>query len=513
MSDPVPPTEEAPELPNLPIYSVSEISAAIKRTMEDTYSRVRIRGEVSGLRKPGSGHLYMDLKDADGIIAAVCWRGVAARLGVAPEDGIEIIVTGRITTYGPASKYQIIIEDVELAGEGALLKLIEERRKKLAAEGLFDEDAKRPLPFLPDVIGVVTSPTGAVIRDILHRLEDRFPRHVVIWPVRVQGKGAAVEIAAGIRGFNALVPGGPVARPDVIIVARGGGSIEDLMAFNEEVVVRAAADSQIPLISAVGHETDVTLIDFAADRRAPTPTAAAEMAVPVRMELAAQVTENGRRLDGTMMRMVDDAQRQLGQLWRIAGDPNRLVEEAAQRLDDRTERLRGAGAAVIADARARYAGVAAGLRPRALDLTVTRGGERLAAIALRLAREQRQVLSDSGSALQRLSGLLASYSYENVLARGYAVVRDGAGAPVMAAAATKPGMAVDIGFADGAVPAIIGAPGRAEAGTRKTRTKAGSGTGRARAGGGPATISGKDRGRGKSGGNDVGDNGDQGRLL
>ena len=282
----------------------------------------------------------------------------------------------------------------------------------------------------------------------------------------------------------------------MIIVARGGGSLEDLMAFNEEEVVRAAAASQIPLISAVGHETDVTLIDFAADRRAPTPSAAAEMAVPVRMELAAQVAENGRRLDGTMMRMVDDAQRQLGQLWRIAGDPGRLVEEAAQRLDDRTERLRGAGVAVIADARSRFAGAAAGLRPRALGLTVTQGGERLAAIAARMRRESRQVLSDSGTALERLSALLASYSYENVLARGYAVVRDEAGAAVMAAAATKPGMAVDIGFADGEVPATIGGLGRAKARNRKSRTKAG-------------VVPAKGRSRGKSGGDD----GEQGSLL
>ena len=500
MSDPVPPTEEGPQIPNLPVYSVSEISAAIKRTMEDTFSRVRIRGEVSGLRRPGSGHLYMDLKDQDGVIAAVCWRGVAGRLGVVPEDGIEIIVTGRITTYGPASKYQIIIEDIELAGEGALLKMIEERRKKLAAEGLFDEDAKRPLPFLPDVIGVVTSPSGAVIRDILHRLEDRFPRHVVIWPVLVQGKQAAAQIAAGIRGFNALGADGPVARPDVIIVARGGGSLEDLMAFNEEIVVRAAAESEIPLISAVGHETDVTLIDFAADRRAPTPTAAAEMAVPVRMDLAAQVAEYGRRLDGSMMRMVDDAQRQLGQLWRIAGDPTRLVEEAAQRLDDRVERLRGAGAALINDARARFAGAAAGLRPRILGLTLSQGAERLSVLAARLAREQRQVLSDNRSALQRLSGLLASYSYENVLARGYAVIRDGAGVPVMTAAETKPGMAVAIGFADGEVPATISGRGR---------DKAGSEPGRAAKIGRVA----KGRSRGKSARHSGDDNGDQGTLL
>ena len=459
MTEPAPPTEETASHPNLPVFSVSEISAAIKRTMEGAYARVRIRGEVSGLRRPGSGHLYMDLKDSGGVIAAVCWRGVAARLAHAPEDGMEIIVTGRITTYGPASKYQVVIEDIEPAGEGALLKLIEERRKKLAAEGLFDEESKRPLPFLPDVIGVVTSPTGAVIRDILHRLDHRFPRHVVIWPVLVQGKAAPAQIAAAIAGFNALAAGGPVARPDLIIVARGGGSIEDLMAFNEEEVVRAAAASVIPLISAVGHETDVTLIDFAADVRAPTPSAAAEMAVPVRMELAAQVADQGRRLDATMMRGIEEVHARLAQLWRIAGDPGRLVEETAQRLDDRGERLRGAGAALIADARARFAGAAAGLRPRALMLAVGHGAERVKSLAQRLARESGRLLADRAADLARLGGLLASTSYENTLARGFAVIRDEAGAMVMRAAAARPGMGVEIGFADGAVRATIGAKG------------------------------------------------------
>ena len=456
MTEPLPPGEEAAGIPNLPIYSVSEISAAIKRTMEDAFPRIRVRGEVSGLRRPGSGHLYMDLKDENGVINAVCWRGVAARLAVAPEDGLEIIVTGRITTYGPSSRYQIVIEEVELAGEGALLKLIEERRKKLAAEGLFDEDRKQELPFLPGVIGVVTSPSGAVIRDILHRLADRFPRHVVIWPVLVQGKDAAGQIAAAIRGFNALGPDGPVARPDVVIVARGGGSLEDLMAFNEEDVVRAAAESDIPLISAVGHETDVTLIDFAADRRAPTPTAAAEMAVPVRIELAAQIGEDGRRLGGAMMRMVADARRHLGQLWRIAGDPRRVVEEAVQRLDDRAERLRMAGVSTITGVEARLSAASAGLRPRALNLTVDHGRDRLGTLAARLERESGRVLGDGEAALLRLGGLLKSYSYENVLARGYAVVRDAAGAPVMTAKEATPGMAVEIGFADGRVPASIG---------------------------------------------------------
>lgn len=275
---PPPLSDEAAAGPgNLPVLTVSELSFALKRTVEEAFGRVRVRGEISSFKRAASGHLYFSLKDADALIDAVVWRGTAGGFALRPEDGMEVIATGRLTTYPGRSRYQIVIESLELAGQGALLKLIEERRKKLEAEGLFDPARKRPLPYLPEVIGVVTSPTGAVIRDILHRLADRFPRHVLIWPVLVQGEGAAQQIAAAIAGFNRLAPGGAVPRPDLLIVARGGGSLEDLMAFNEEIVVRAAAASEIPLIAAVGHETDTTLIDFAADRRAPTPTAAAEM--------------------------------------------------------------------------------------------------------------------------------------------------------------------------------------------------------------------------------------------
>ncbi|HEY8190726.1 MAG TPA: exodeoxyribonuclease VII large subunit, partial [Micavibrio sp.] len=258
---------------NVPELSVSELSFALKKSLEDGFSRVRVRGELSGLKIPSSGHLYADLKDAESNLNIICWRSTVARLKVRPEDGMDVVCTGKITTYPKSSRYQLIVDSIELAGEGALLKMLEDRRKKLAAEGLFDPARKKPLPFLPDIIGVVTSPTGAVIRDILHRLEDRFPRHVIVWPVMVQGPGAAEQIAAAIRGFDAMIEN----RPDIIIVARGGGSLEDLMAFNEEIVVRAAADCSIPLISAVGHETDTTLIDHAADLRAPTPTGAAEM--------------------------------------------------------------------------------------------------------------------------------------------------------------------------------------------------------------------------------------------
>ncbi len=283
---------------NLAEYTVSEISQALKRSIEENFGYVRVRGEVSGAKRHGSGHWYFALKDSEAVLDAVCWRLTALRLAVKPEDGMEVVCTGRLSTFPGRSKYQLIVDQIELAGVGALLKLLEDRRRRLAAEGLFAAERKQRLPFLPAVIGVVTSPSGAVIRDILHRLADRFPRHVLLWPVAVQGEAAAAQVAAAIEGFNRLPPGGAVPRPDLIIVARGGGSLEDLMPFNEEIVVRAAANSAIPLISAVGHETDTTLIDHASDRRAPTPTAAAEMAVPVRLDLVADLAGRSARRRG-----------------------------------------------------------------------------------------------------------------------------------------------------------------------------------------------------------------------
>src|SRR5689334_19853450 len=283
-------------LANAPEFTVSELSSSLKRTVEDAYGRVRVRGEISGFRGPhSSGHCYFALKDEGAKIDAVVWKFAHAKMRFKPQEGLEVIATGKLTTFPGKSSYQIVIESLEPAGVGALMALLEERKKKLTAEGLFDAARKQELPWLPEVIGVVTSPTGAVIRDILHRLQDRFPRRVLVWPVKVQGEGSAEQVAAAIRGFNALPEGGRIPRPDLLIVARGGGSLEDLWSFNEEIVVRAAADSMIPLISAVGHETDITLIDFAADKRAPTPTAAAEMAVPVRSELMAEVESLARR--------------------------------------------------------------------------------------------------------------------------------------------------------------------------------------------------------------------------
>src|SRR3954449_12284209 len=324
---------------NLPEYTVSELSLALKRSVEENFSHVRVRGEISGFKRHGSGHCYLVLKDSDAALDAVCWRQTAIRLPIKPEDGMEVVCTGRLTTYPGRSKYQLVIDTIALAGIGALLKILEDRRQRLAAEGLFAVERKKKLPYLPKIIGIVTSPSGAVLRDILHRLADRFPRHVLVWPVAVQGEGAAAQIAAAVQGFNRLAAGGPVSRPDLLIIARGGGSLEDLMPFNEEIVVRAAAESAIPLISAVGHETDTTLIDHAADRRAPTPTAAAEMAVPVRLDLRAELAAKAGRLSGGLARLFADRRIRLEGLARGLPDPLALIGAKAQLLDDRSERL------------------------------------------------------------------------------------------------------------------------------------------------------------------------------
>src|SRR5215469_13427931 len=327
---------------NLPEYSVSEISNALRRTVEDAFPLVRVRGEISGLKNASSGHIYFDLKDDKAVLNAIVWKMTARLLKLRPESGLEVVCTGRITTYPGSSRYQLIVDQIELAGRGALMAMLEERKKKLAAEGLFAAAHKRKLPFLPEVIGVVTSPTGAVLRDIMHRLNARFPRRVLLWSVAVQGERAAAEVAAAIRGFNAIQPGGRLPRPDLLIVARGGGSFEDLMAFNEEVVVRAAYESTIPLISAVGHETDTTLIDFAADMRAPTPTAAAELAVPVRSELLAQTLELERRFVRSFGKAMEDRRRHLAQLVRVLPRAESLFAGPRQRLDSVSDKLQHA---------------------------------------------------------------------------------------------------------------------------------------------------------------------------
>ncbi|MFN4283014.1 MAG: exodeoxyribonuclease VII large subunit [Alphaproteobacteria bacterium] len=456
-----PPTGFEPDLApnegagNAPILTVGELAFALKRTVEDAFGRVRLRGEISGFKRHTSGHCYFRLKDMDAAIEAVLFRGSAGKLTIKPEDGMEVIATGRVTTYPGRSQYQIIVDTVELAGQGALLKLIEDRRKRLEAEGLFDQDRKRPLPFLPDVIGVVTSPTGAVIRDILHRLNDRFPRHVLLWPVLVQGDGAAEQVARAIKGFNALERGGAVPRPDLLIVARGGGSLEDLMAFNEEAVIRAAAESDIPLISAVGHETDTTLIDFASDRRAPTPTAAAEMAVPVRADLLAQVMDDGTRLVRGFGRGLQERAERLGALARVMGDPQRLIEDYAQRLDDRWERLRLAGDGMLSRFAAVIATAAAALRPQRLQALLEQREERLETAGARLAAAGGRALMDAERHVAQLGKLLDSYSHKSVLARGFALVVGPDGHLVGSAAASKAGDTVALRFHDGERAAVI----------------------------------------------------------
>ena len=473
-------TENRPApLPNLPEYSVGEISRAIRQTLEEDFGHVRVRGEISNFKRHGSGHLYFSLKDEDALLDGCCWRNSAARLAVKPEDGLEVVCTGRITTYAGRSKYQIVVESMELAGEGALLKLLEERRRRLAAEGLFDESRKRRLPFLPEVIGVVTSPTGAVIRDILHRLRDRFPRRVLLWPVAVQGDGAAEQVAEALAGFNALPPDGPVPRPDLLIVARGGGSLEDLWAFNEEAVVRAIAASAIPVISAVGHETDTTLADFAADRRAPTPTAAAEMAVPVRADLIAALLDRERRLLAAATRHVSERRVRVEGLARGLPDPHGIIDAATQRLDDRAERLAQAAANGLARRASRLAETAARIRhPRE---TIAAKGFELKSCAQKLRHQAQTAVERAGRALERVvddgrllraatrrvadgnvllaaaATLLESYSYRDVLRRGFALVRQD-GQPVIASREIRPGARLNLTFADGDAAATADGP-------------------------------------------------------
>ena len=470
---------------NAPEFTVSELSGAVKRVIEGEFGFVRVRGEIGRVSRPKSGHVYLDLKDERAVLAGIIWKGVADRLPTQPEEGLEVVATGRLTTFPGQSKYQIVIEDIRPAGVGALMAMLERRKKALEAEGLFAAARKKPLPYLPEVIGVVTSPSGAVIRDILHRLRDRFPRKVLIWPVAVQGEKCAPEVAAAIRGFNALSPGGALPRPDLLIVARGGGSLEDLWGFNEEIVVRAAAESRIPLISAVGHETDTTLIDYAADRRAPTPTAAAEMAVPVRMELLAWTDGQGARLTGGLVRAMEQRRQRLRDLARALPRPERLLDAPKQRLDLWSERLPGALSALAQRKRNRLTEAGAVLRPRTLDALLRQRRDALLSRASRLvpafaravadetrriARE-REKLSERARRLEaaweraahrradRLSGMarvLGTLSYEETLKRGYAVVRSD-GVIVTTAEAAERSRTLEIQFQDGRI--IVGGGG------------------------------------------------------
>jgi exodeoxyribonuclease VII large subunit len=463
---------------NAPEYSVSEISGAMKRLVENGFGRVRVRGELGRVSRPGSGHLYLDLKDDRAVLAACVWKGTVRSLGIRPEEGMEVIATGRLTTFPGQSKYQMIIEEMAPAGLGALMAMLEKRKAALAAEGLFDPGRKRPPPFLPEVVGVVTSPSGAVIRDILHRLAERFPRRVLLWPVTVQGERCAEEVAAAIRGFNALEAGGPTPRPDVIIVARGGGSIEDLWGFNEEIVVRAAAESAIPLISAVGHETDTTLIDLAADLRAPTPTAAAEMAVPVRLDLLARVAGLEERRAGCFARSMANRRQRLRDLARCLPRPEALVREREQMLDACAMRLPQALRGLVREKRMAFAAGRAGrfgpeslaagidrrrfrleatataLRPQSMRRRLERLDERLETRGGRLDRAARQISTQGAQRLASLARTLATLDWQAVLARGYALVRDDAGAVLARAASVRPAARLSLQFADGSVEAV-----------------------------------------------------------
>ena len=498
----------APAPGNQPEYTVSELSGAVKRVIEGEFGLVRVRGEVGRVSRPASGHLYFDLKDDRSVIAAISWKGQVARMQVRPEEGMEVVATGRMTTFPGQSKYQLIVDDVAPAGAGALMAMLERRKAALGAEGLFDPARKQPIPYLPRVIGVVTSPSGAVIRDLLHRLRDRFPRHVLIWPVAVQGQECAAQVAAAIRGFNALPEGGPIPRPDVLIVARGGGSLEDLWGFNEEVVVRAAAASRIPLISAVGHETDTTLIDHAADLRAPTPTAAAELAVPVRLELLATLDALTARLTHGVGQGVMQRRQRLRDLARALPRLESLLQTPRQRLDGCAMRLSAAlGLAVAQKHRAfdRLAGrmqpatLRAGLarqrdllaaRDERLDRAILRRLEqrqdRIAHLAARLAPALGRMLGDAERklgegrlALNRLSDRLEAapaqrlarladrlealdrtrmtLGYAETLKRGYAVVR-GDGAVVTTRAGAERASALEIEFRDGRL--VLARPSR-----------------------------------------------------
>lgn len=432
---------------NPPVLTVTALSLALKHHIEAAFAQVQVRGEISGCKQAGSGHVYFALKDADAVIDTVCWRTTASRLTIRPADGMDVIVVGRLTTFPGRSKYQIIVDAIELAGEGALLKLLDDRRKALADEGLFSEDRKQKLPYLPDVIGIVTSPTGAVIRDMLHRFADRFPRRVLLWPVQVQGQGAAEQIATAIAGFNGLKVGGEVPRPDLLIVARGGGSLEDLWAFNEEVVVRAAAASSIPLIAAVGHESDVTLIDFAADRRAPTPTAAAELAVPVRLEILSQVQAGGVRLSRAVLRSLTERRTRIDGMSRGLPRPRHLLETAVQRLDERGERLGSCFTEYESRLRRGLDHLVARLSAPQQRLAHERG--RIAAEARVLRSAIEGLMQGRQHRLVRATDLLDGCSYERTLRRGYALVQGAGGRLITSIDAVMPGDRLGLRFQDG----------------------------------------------------------------
>lgn len=485
---------------NAPEFTVSELSGKVKNFIETEFSYVRVRGELGRVSTPASGHVYLDLKDDKSVISGVIWRGKAAGLAIRPEQGLEVIAVGKLTTFPGQSKYQIVIDSIEPAGQGALMALLEERKKKLASEGLFDESAKRKLPFMPKVIGIVTSPTGAVIRDMMHGFKERFPVHVIVWPVRVQGESCAKEVTRAIEGFNKIDGRRGIPRPDVLIIARGGGSLEDLWGFNEEIVARAAATSAIPLISAVGHETDWTLIDYVSDARAPTPTKAAEWAVPKYSELGERLADLKLRQMKTISRQLQvkrsdlkSASRGLPRLVDLVGIPRQRLDGASGRLTQalhvftRTKRghfqrfdgrlqphvlmnrlVRGKERVGLFQralshsmrqrlkfSREKHNRLQSGMRPQMMLKAVRQGAQELVHLQERRDRALRTILQQRRQRLQSSSQMMNSLSYQNVLARGFALVRDNAGEMVRGAAGLGAGDLVNVEFVDGRVFAEI----------------------------------------------------------
>lgn len=432
-------------------FSVTEISMALKNMVEGQFSNISIKAEISAVKIHTSGHVYFALKDERCVIDAVCWRGIYGRLKIKPEEGMEAVCKGRLTTFPGRSKYQIVVEDIEPAGEGALLKLLEERKRALAAEGLFAAERKKPIPYLPEIIGVVTSETGAVIRDILHRLKDRCPRHVIVWPVPVQGRGADQHIARAIQGFNTH----PHIRPDVIIVARGGGSLEDLWEFNSEALVRAVAESNIPIISAVGHETDTTLIDYVADRRAPTPTAAAEMAVPVLSDLLLRVNRLAQQITSITVRMIRQLESVVSGLGRGLVSPRRIIENYYQILDDRFERIENSVRVRYYQKKESFGFLCHRLKRISLFQEVSQLSKKIQDLQQDLQTVCHQKIKDLNKQLYYFSGLLDSFSHVNVLKRGYALIRSGDGTPITTIKALTEKQQVEIQLSDGKAAAEI----------------------------------------------------------
>jgi exodeoxyribonuclease VII large subunit len=431
---------------NNPVYSVGEFSHVIKKLVETNFSYVRIRGEISRPSFPGSGHVYFTLKDADGTIAAIIWKYTIPRLSVKPEEGMEVICTGKITTFAGQSKYQIIVDNMEVAGEGALLKMLEDRRKKLLAEGLFNPEHKKPIPYLPEIIAVITSPSGAVIKDILHRLSDRFPSHVYIWPVAVQGEGSAKQVSNAIDQLNQLSKETNVKRPDLIIVARGGGSLEDLWSFNEEIVVRSVFNSTIPIISAVGHETDTTLIDFVSDLRAPTPTGAAEKSVPVRDELKARVGELGLRIHSSFLSKVNNNRDHLRNLVRLLGKPDQILDNKNQKLDYTFKDLENLFQNIFVDQKNKISQFAQRLLPPKVLINNLDAKKQLLDTKFRNFIEN---LIDKKQTRFISSGkLLEAASFKRVLDRGFSLVMDSEGNPIKLSSQASNKALVSIKFAD-----------------------------------------------------------------